>query len=270
MTSLPLGTDKPTLTPDLPRVRNICNTYYICCQSRPNWSVFAPACTATDMGTSAVFSLPAVRDLNRRCIDLMAQAAHRKTEHPLSIICTVRTDLCASTPASRERAADRAFLLLDLEFGNALWWRAIVHDPERQIRKPSLHPAFPRYAALPLTRATLIAAWRAVCADAYSAEILLGLDATVAELLINLPVTSIDHIARHIHPHLRPRWADHPAFWRALLRAANREDGRQLSRIDVQGIQLLTGDMLIASADQKAHLRTQSRGHRRLARPTPA
>lgn len=217
------------------------------------------------MASSAAFSLPALRDINRRCIDFMAQAAHRRKEHPLSLICTVHGELRASTPASRERAADRAFLLLDLEFGNAPWWQAIVHDPERQIRKASLHPAFPRYAALPLTRATLIAAWRAVCADAHSAQILLGLDATVVELLINLPVTAIDHIAHHVHPHLRPRWADHPAFWRALLRAANREDSRQLSRIDVQGIQLLTSDMLIAGAEQTAHRLTIGRGNKKLA-----
>lgn len=223
--------------------------------------------TAPNMATSAIPSLPALRDLNRRCIDLLAQAAHRRTEHPLSLICSLQTELRASTPASRERAAERAFLLLDLEFGNAPWWQAIVHNPERQIRNTSLHPAFPRYAALPLTRATLIGAWRAVCADAHSAQILLGLDATVAELLVSLPATAIDHIAHHAHPHLRPRWADHPAFWRALLGAANRDDSRQLSRVDVQGIQLLTSDMLVASAEPGAHRLATSRGTARRARP---
>lgn len=211
------------------------------------------------MAPSAVFSLPALHDLNRRAIDLLAQAARRRTDHPLSVVSTVKRELLASTPASRDQAAARAFLLLDLDFHNGPWWQAIAHDPERRIRKPALQSAFARETALSLSRATLIVAWRAVCADARSARILLGLDDSVAELLITLPVTAIDSIAEHVHPHLRPRWADHPAFWRALLRAANDGDSAKLSRIDLQGIQLLTGAMLIENTLNKA--RTVSRDH---------
>ena len=223
--------------------------------------------TAADIDPSTVSSLPVLHDLNRRGIDLLAQTLRRKTEQPLSLISAVKRDLLASTPASRDQAAARAFLLLDLDFHNAPWWQAIAHDPVRRIRKPALQPAFPREVALPLTRATLIAAWRAVCADARSANILFGLNESVVELLITLPVTAIDSIAEHVHPYLRPRWSDHPAFWRALFRAANAGDSAKLSRIDVQGIQLLTGDMLIARTQQKAHLRAPNRTSRQSTSP---
>jgi hypothetical protein len=206
---------------------------------------------AADMAPSAVFSIPALHDLNRRVIDFLAQAARHRTDHPLSMVSVVKRELLASTPESRDRAAARSFLLLDLDFHNAPWWQSIAHHPERRIRKPTLQPAFPRETALPLTRATLIAAWRAVSADARAARIALGLEASVVDLLVTLPVTAIDPIGERVHPYLRPRWADHPAFWRALLRAANKEDSEKLSRIDVQGIQLLTGNLLIASAQQK-------------------
>jgi len=222
---------------------------------------------AADMTPSAAFSLPALHDLNRRAIDLLAQAARRRTDQPLSLVGTVKRELLASTPASRDRAAARPFLLWDLEFHNAPWWQAMAHDPERRIRKPALQLAFPRETALPLTRATLIAAWRAVCADARAARILLGLDESVAELLITLPVTVIDSIAEHVHPHLRPRWADHPGFWRALLRAANGGDSAKLSRIDIQGIQLLTGDMLIGSTLKKTRPVSRDRNSRPPTRP---
>lgn len=212
---------------------------------------------AADMDLSAAFSLPALHDLNRRAIDLLAQAAHRKTDQPLSLVSTVKRELLASTPTSRDRAATRAFLLLDLDFHNGSWWQAIAQDPERRIRKPALRPAYPRETALPLTRATLIAAWRAVCADRRSAPILLGLDESVVELLITLPVTAIDSIAEHVHPYLCPRWADHPAFWRALLRAANGGDSAMLSRIDIQGIQLLTGDMRMTTTQPKGRPATR-------------
>jgi len=225
--------------------------------------------TAAEMDPSAVSSLPALHDLNRRAIDLLAQTARRRTDHPLSLISAVKRELLASTPASRHQAAARAFLLLDLDFRNGSWWQAIAHDPNRRIRKPALQPSFPRETALPLTRATLIAAWRAVCADARSARILLGLDESVAELLITLPVTAIDSIAEHVHPNLRPRWADHPAFWRALLRAANDGDSAKLARLDVQGIQLLTGDMLIASTHQTTRPAARNRNSRQSTSSSP-
>lgn len=211
---------------------------------------------------SDVSSLPALHDLNRRAIDLLAQTARRRTDHPLSLVSAVKRELLASTPANRHQAAACAFLLLDLDFRNGSWWQAIAHDPDRRIRKPALQPAFPRETALPLTRATLIAAWRAVCADAPSARILLGLDESVAELLITLPVTAIDAIAEHVHLILRPRWPDHPAVWRALLRAANDGESTKLSRIDLQGIQLLTGDMVIASTHQTTRPSARNRNSR--------
>ena len=198
------------------------------------------------MTPSAVFSLPTLHELNRRGIDHLAHAARHRTESPLSLVGSVRRELLASTPASRNRAAARPFLLLDLEFRNARWWQTIGHHPERQIRMPPLVPAFPRSAALPLTRATIIAAWRAVCADPRSARILMGFDETLIELFVNLPVTAIDPIAHHAHPHLRPRWADHPAFWRTILRAANHEDAAELSLVDVEGLQLLASEILIS------------------------
>ncbi len=214
------------------------------------------------MATSAVYSLPALHELNRRCIDHLAHAARRRTEDPLSLICAVRHELLVTTPGSRTLASTRAFLLLDLEFRNAGWWQTIAHHPERRIRKPALDPAFPRCAALPLTRATLITAWRSVCADPHSARILMGLDAAVVEIFVSLPVTAIDAIAHHTHPHLRPRWAHNPAFWRAMLQAANQEDTAALSLLDIEGIQLLASEMLITSIKTIVGHRAQNRrGH---------
>lgn len=212
------------------------------------------------MATSAVFSLPALHELNRRCIDHLAHAARRRAEDPLSLICAVRQELLATTPGSRTLASARAFLLLDLEFRNAPWWQTIAHHPERQIRKPALDPAFPRYAALPLTRATLITAWRSVCADPRSARILMGLHEAVAEIFVTLPVTAIDAIAHHMHSHLRPRWAHNPALWRAILQAANREDTAALSLLDIEGIQLLASEMLIANSKSAVRHQDQHRG----------
>jgi hypothetical protein len=211
------------------------------------------------MASSAVLSLPAIRDLNHRGIELMAQAARRSRDSPLSLIGTLQRELRESTPATRARAADRPFLLLDLEFSNAAWWQTVVRDPNRRIRRESLQPAFPRSSALPLTRATLTAIWRSVSTDARSARILLGLDEAVTHLFIDLPVTAIDPIANHIHSHLKPRWADHPPYWRRLFRAATTEDGTELAQIDIQGLQLLTSEFLIARTQQNTRPAVENR-----------
>ena len=206
---------------------------------------------ANDMASSAALSLPATRDLNHRAIELMAQTARRTRTPALALIRTLQQELRESTPASRARAADRPFLLLDLEFGNATWWQTVMRDPNHRIHREPLQPTFPRSAALPLTRATLTAIWRSVWTDAHAARILLGLDESVARLFVDLSVTAIDPIARHVHPHLKPRWADQPAFWRALLHAADSENAAQLVRVNVQGIQLLTNQRLLMTEKSK-------------------
>ena len=205
------------------------------------------------MASSAALLFPATRDLNHRVIELMAQTARRNRNSALSLISTLQPELRESTPASRAQAADRPFLLLDLEFSNASWWQTVVRDPNRRIRRESRQPAFLRSAALPLTRATLTAIWRAVCTDARSARILLGLDESVARLFVDLSVTALDPIANHVHSQLRPRWADHPEFWRALLRAARSQDSAALPQVDLQGIQLITGQILTVSTTYRAH-----------------
>ena len=220
------------------------------------------------MASSAVLPLPAIRDLNHRGIELMAQAARRSRDSRLSLIGTLQRELRESTPATRARAADRPFLLLDLEFGNAAWWQTVVRGPNRRIRRELLQPAFPRSAALPLARATLTAIWRSVCTDARSARILFGLNESVARLFVDLPVTAIDPIAHHAHPHLRPRWADHPAFWRGLFRAGISEDDAELAQIDIQGLQLLTSEPLIATTQQNTRLFAGTRKNRQKTNPS--
>jgi len=40
-------------------------------------------------------------------------------------------------------------------------------------------------------------------------------------------------------PHLEPRWADRPAFWRSFLSAALVPEPSAMKRIDAYGLQLL-------------------------------
>lgn len=147
------------------------------------------------------------------------------------------------TPELRKRAAARAFLLVDFEFGNVEWWTAVRQFPDQQFRGTAWRNPFPRRSAIPLTRATLMLAWQLVRMDMDTACVLLGIAAKVGEIIGTLQLTELDRIAYRRHRHLEPRWADRPAVWRSLLQAASAPQSTAMTRFDGYGLQLLTADL---------------------------
>lgn len=88
-------------------------------------------------------------------------------------------------------------------------------------------------------------AWHSLRADQATAGILLGMTRPVSDLIAELRFDEIDRIAEKRFRHVRPRWDDRPAVWRKLLLAAKENDGRVMREVNVHGVQLLTGDLLV-------------------------
>lgn len=153
----------------------------------------------------------------------------------------------APTEALAERAAARAFLLVDFEFRNIDWWTAVRQFPETQFRGTDWRNPFPGRSAIPLTRATLMLAWQAIRTSSEKACIVLGMAATVAEIIGDLQLTELDRIADRRHRQLEPRWADRPAAWRAFLTPASASKAAAMKLVDAYGLQLLTGDLVSVS-----------------------
>ena len=190
------------------------------------------------------FSLSSIHEVNERCLELLVHAARTSPVPPFSLVYPIRDLLLQMTPELRKRAAARAFLLVDFEFGNVQWWTAVHRFPEKQFRGTAWRNPFARRSAIPLTRATLMLVWQMIRTDAHAARVALGIADEVVEIIETLQLTELDRIAERRHRHLEPRWADRPPVWRALLSAASAPDPSAMKQVDAYGLQLLTGDLV--------------------------
>jgi hypothetical protein len=193
--------------------------------------------------------------VNERCLELLVYAARSEPTPPCSLVFPNRDLLLQMTPELRKRAAARAFLLLDFEFGNVEWWTAVRQFPEKQFRGSTWRNPFPRRSAIPLTRATLMLAWQVIRTDGEMACVTLGIAEKVADIIATLQLTELDRIADRRHKHLEPRWADRPFVWRSLLLAALTSGSAALKRFEAYGLQLLTGDLASDSKPSRPHSR---------------
>jgi len=183
-----------------------------------------------------------MRDVNRRCIDLLVHAARTSKVLPFSLVWALRDPLRHSTPADREAAAARAFLLVDMQFDQPGWWRQVLNEPEREFRNYPGSGSFPRQSGVALARATMTLAWNAVTVNPIAASILLGMDPEVAQLISSMPVTSIDGFATRHFRRVRPRWADRTETWSELLRASEPSPNANRCDLDLHALKLLLGD----------------------------
>lgn len=197
------------------------------------------------METEERHPLRPVYEVNERCLEMLVSAARADQRPSFALVSELSDLLRALPPAERHRAAHRTFLLVDMEFGNADWWQAARNHPSKPMCAPAWRGAFPRASAIQLARMTLMLAWHSLRADQATAGILLGMTRPVSDLIAELRFDEIDRIAEKRFRHVRPRWDDRPAVWRKLLLAAKENDGRVMREVNVHGVQLLTGDLLV-------------------------
>jgi len=190
---------------------------------------------------SPVFPFPfrAMHEANERCLELLVNAARSTSAPPFSLVVALRALLRDSSPALRSRAAKRCCLLLDMEFSEPLWWRAVTNRPEISPRVGRSAEGFPRRSATPLARATLALAREAVHADFDAARVILGMHRDVAAIIRSLQHSDIERICDRQFRRLRPRWMDQPAIWRSLLLSARMEQPTLCRDFDLHALRLL-------------------------------
>jgi hypothetical protein len=187
-------------------------------------------------------SLSPLHDVNRRCIEMLVQAARSDRPGALPLAQILRDELCATTPDIRAHAAQHAPLLVDMQFANADWWRTAKDYPTRPAPFPGWRGAFPRAANIELARATLALAWHIVRLEPLTA-FLLGITPAVAEIIVSLSVVDIGQVVERRFRHARPRWEDRPAVWRRLLLTAQTTDARRIREFKTYSLKLMTGDL---------------------------
>lgn len=190
-----------------------------------------------------------LHEINQRCIELLAQAARTHGAPSFEFISPLRDLLRVTTSEAQRRAAERTFVLIEFEFRNVEWWRAVRERPNRPRHGSApLSGGFPRSAAIQLARAALTLAWSGAHADRDAVCMLLGMAHPVADLISTLRFIEIDRIAEHQFRHVRPRWEDRPAVWRKLLIAAEANDVSAMRDFNLHGLQLIASELISSNA----------------------
>jgi len=190
-------------------------------------------------------ALGRVHALNERCLELLTHLARTDRQQiSLSIVNQHRSLWRGLTAATRRRAARTPFLLMDLHFQDADWWRSAKDLRTTRRRKMVLHTAFTGKIAAELMRETLMLAWSTVAFDRGAASIMLGMTPAVSAIVAELGPQDVEHIASRHSQHLQPRWEDFPSFWGKLLSAARDGDDEALSYVHLHGVQLIGSGML--------------------------
>jgi hypothetical protein len=193
--------------------------------------------------------LERLHEINQRCIELFVHAARNRGTPAFEFISPLRDLLLVMTGEAQRRAAERTFVLIDFQFRNVEWWRAVRERPNRPRQGSTpMTGGFPRPAAIQLARAALTLAWSGAHADRDAVCVLLGMTHPVAELISTLRFTEIDRIAEHQFRHVRPRWEDRPAVWRKLLAASEANDISAMRDFNLHGLQLLAGELMSSNA----------------------
>ena len=145
--------------------------------------------------------------------------------------------------AARLRLAQCPFLLADAGFARPALW---VHPPNFTVQEAvPLRTLLANRSALatPLLRRVLSLAWYLARHNRMGARIALGMSASCASGLARWRQLDLDALAEHRPGWIRPRWDQHPDFWRALLDAAAQESPRELERLQLWGLQKLAADV---------------------------
>lgn len=188
-------------------------------------------------------ALAPLQELNRRCIELMKNAASGRKEQGQFELASQLDELLTRMPAEAiQRAASRRVLLVEFQFRKDAWWRS-VRSGSRKARVLRSAPCFPRKSGVALARATLTLAWTLVRTDVDTAGVILGMSQKVAEIIATLELSDIDRISERHFDHLRPRWETRPLIWRKLLVAAQANDANELRLFDLHVLQLLAGEL---------------------------
>jgi hypothetical protein len=186
------------------------------------------------------FFLP-FHEVNQRCIEMLIEAGKASRDATVGLVSDLHDLLQTISPIERRRAAQRAFLLVDLQFGDIRWWADGAAADASAARLSTGHVYFPRTRAMRLARATLTLAWHTIRSDRNNAYIVLGMTEPVAMVISRLRFEEIDKIAERRFKYIRPRWSDRPGIWREIL-CGNSELSQR--HADLHGLQLLTGELL--------------------------
>jgi hypothetical protein len=171
--------------------------------------------------------------LNLRYLDILAG------EHDSSdpIVAGVRE----LSPAEKLAIAQCPFSLFTLRFEQADAWLHLSTYERRCAHEPISVSA----ARADWISTAVFFAWHLVHVQPLAAQLLLGMNMRVAEILRHVPVSGLTRLAEGAHAWVAPRWPRHPHFWPSLFRNGRNGDALLQSSF-LMGRQLFAAEALQA------------------------
>jgi len=190
-------------------------------------------------GWSGLGAIAALRRLNARCIEILADIAQTENSLELSMIYR-ESDLWSQVDQRAcERAGSCPVLLLNLNFERLDWWKKVCAGEDTARSPDALPPLFVETQGRSLLREILMEVWRLGGSLPSAANLAFGMAPGVSAEISRLSVLQIDRKACSLYEGLRPRWEQNTAFWRQLLEASVGNDDEALSNVHLHCLQLL-------------------------------
>ncbi|HMH17507.1 MAG TPA: hypothetical protein VK572_05095 [Burkholderiales bacterium] len=181
-------------------------------------------------------ALATVRQLNARCVALLAEQPH--ADAVLSALWgKVDSRVC-------ERAGRCPVLLIDLNFQRPEWWQRASQRRADPLLPEVAHTAQAERAAL-LIREILMDALTIGRTTPRALNMIFGMAAPVTATLVQMGPAEIDRIALEEARHLKGRWLESRSFWKGLLEAAIGTDDQALANVHLHCLQLLGSELVL-------------------------
>lgn len=210
-----------------------------------------PRCdgTAQGSGSARILGGPPdevtepLTDLNRRCLDLLAEQARTQCTHVA--VQRIAALWSALDGAARGRAAGYPYLLFDAGFTDPHRWRRLDGSQINDGPSDSYTAFFTIPQALSVARLVFVYAWSVARHHHVHARLALGMHPQCARRIAAHNVLWADQLAEQRWVWLRPRWPHKLQIWEELLAGAAQGGAAQL-RARMYGMQLLTAEIAAA------------------------
>jgi hypothetical protein len=181
-------------------------------------------------------TLATVRQLNARCLALLAEQRH--DDATLSALwAQVDARVC-------ERAGRCPVLLIDLNFQHPAWWQRASQRSADPLLTEGAHAPKTERAAL-LLREIMMDVVTIGRTMPRALNLIFGMASPVTATIVQMGSREIDRIAVEEARYLKARWPESRSFWKGLLEAAIGTDDQALANVHLHCLQLLGSDLVL-------------------------
>jgi hypothetical protein len=183
-------------------------------------------------------SIALAHQLNAQCLDILCELATGSADPHLPPFILQNRDLWRRLDTeARTQLAAFPFVIVDLHFNDAQWWREMMDRPSNVTDSMLFSD---------LLLETLLFARQSAREDVSVAKTMFAMTSQVADLMASLTLAQVRAIAAGNSRELRVRWDQDPQFWRGMLLAVLTGDEQALGELRLQAKLLFCGGLVHA------------------------